>query len=73
MRWFANRFLDRVIENLGLEKSSELILRREVDPSGQSRAFVNDVPVSVSSLSQLGRCLVDVHEQIAEVSRAERL
>lgn len=39
------------------------ILRREILPSGKSRAFVNDSPVNLNVLSQLGGSLVDVHSQ----------
>jgi DNA repair protein RecN (Recombination protein N) len=39
------------------------ILRREVQPSGKSRAFVNDSPVTLDVLSGLGKHLIDVHSQ----------
>lgn len=39
------------------------IIRREILPSGKSRAFVNDTPVTLDILSQLGSQLVDVHSQ----------
>ena len=39
------------------------ILRREVLPSGKSRAFINDSPVNLSVLSALGEQLIDVHSQ----------
>ncbi len=38
-------------------------LRREIIPSGKSRAFVNDTPVSLSVLKSLGEQLVDIHSQ----------
>lgn len=41
----------------------ELILRREVSPSGRSRAFINDTPVSLSALTQVGARLADIHSQ----------
>lgn len=46
-----------------LDYESETILRREVLPSGKSRAFVNDTPVSLSILKQLSEKLIDVHSQ----------
>lgn len=39
------------------------ILRREILPSGKSRAFVNDSPVNLDVLKRLGESLVDVHSQ----------
>ena len=38
-------------------------LRREIVPSGKSRAFINDTPVSISTLKSLGEKLVDIHSQ----------
>lgn len=46
-----------------LEYESETIIRREVLPSGKSRAFVNDSPVKLDLLQALGRRLVDIHSQ----------
>ena len=39
------------------------IIRREILPSGKSRAFVNDSPVNVSDLQELGGYLIDIHSQ----------
>nr|WP_299340822.1 DNA repair protein RecN [Allomuricauda sp.] len=39
------------------------ILRREILPSGKSRAFINDSPVTLDVLKRLGELLVDVHSQ----------
>jgi len=39
------------------------ILRREILPSGKSRAFINDTPVSLAILKQLSEKLIDVHSQ----------
>lgn len=38
-------------------------LRREITPEGKSRAFINDTPVNVSLLKQLGEFLIDIHSQ----------
>ena len=38
-------------------------LRREIVPSGKSRAFINDTPVAISVLKSLGEKLVDIHSQ----------
>ncbi len=42
---------------------TECILRREVSLNGKSRAFVNDSPVNVSALRQIGLRLLDIHSQ----------
>ena len=42
---------------------SQCILRREISPSGRSRAFVNDTPVSLSQLQFIASQLVDIHSQ----------
>jgi len=39
------------------------IIRREILPSGKSRAFVNDSPVNLQELQQLGEFLIDIHSQ----------
>lgn len=39
------------------------IVRREILPSGKSRAFINDTPITLDILSQLGNRLIDVHSQ----------
>jgi DNA repair protein RecN (Recombination protein N) len=45
------------------EPSAELILRREVSAKGSSRCFVNDSPVTLAQLKELGDILVDMHGQ----------
>lgn len=42
---------------------SDCIIRRELTASGKSRAFINDTPVQLSLLKELGEQLVDVHSQ----------
>lgn len=42
---------------------NECILRREVSPGGRSRAFINDTPVTLTQLAELGRQLIDIHSQ----------
>jgi DNA repair protein RecN (Recombination protein N) len=46
-----------------LDYDPRTILRREIQPSGKSRAFVNDSPVTLDILSDLGKRLIDVHSQ----------
>jgi DNA repair protein RecN (Recombination protein N) len=47
----------------GLDAEGDLILRRLVGADGRSRAFVNDQPVSVGLLRELGAALVEIHGQ----------
>lgn len=46
-----------------LEYEDECILRREVQASGKSRAFINDTPASLIQMKELGEQLIDVHSQ----------
>ena len=46
-----------------LEYEEECILRREVQASGKSRAFINDSPTSVTLMRELGEQLIDIHSQ----------
>ena len=46
-----------------LDFEEETIIRREILPSGKSRAFVNDTPVNLNELQQLGEFLLDIHSQ----------
>jgi len=50
-------------QDIDYELSEDLTLRRTINVDGRSRAFVNDQPVSVKLLSQLGRLLLEVHGQ----------
>lgn len=43
--------------------AEDCILRRELTAAGKSRAFINDTPVAVAQLKQLGEHLVDIHSQ----------
>ncbi|HCY41065.1 MAG TPA: DNA repair protein RecN [Prolixibacteraceae bacterium] len=46
-----------------LDYEDVTILRREITPSGKSRAFINDTPVNVKVLHDLGMKLIDIHSQ----------
>lgn len=46
-----------------LDYDPEAILRREILPSGKSRAFINDTPVNLSVMESLGNRLLDIHSQ----------
>lgn len=55
--------LQTLFSELDLDYENETIVRREILPSGKSRAFVNDVPTSLQNLQQLGNFLIDIHTQ----------
>lgn len=55
--------LKTFFETNDLDYANTSILRREILPSGKSRAFINDTPVTLDKLSGLGDRLVDVHSQ----------
>jgi DNA repair protein RecN (Recombination protein N) len=46
-----------------LDYESVTTLRREINPAGKSRAFINDTPVTVNLLKELGDRLIDIHSQ----------
>lgn len=46
-----------------LDYEPQTIIRREILPSGKSRAFINDTPVNLDSLQALGERLLDIHSQ----------
>ena len=50
-------------ENEIEQDSEDTIIRRELTAAGKSRAFINDTPVGLSQLKELGEQLVDVHSQ----------
>lgn len=50
-------------ETQELDYETPCIIRREISPSGKSRSFVNDTPVKLDVLKELGAKLMDVHSQ----------
>ena len=46
-----------------LDYESVTTLRREINPAGKSRAFINDTPVTINLLKELGDRLIDIHSQ----------
>lgn len=59
----ANYDLKELFKQQDLDYEPETIIRREILPSGKSRAFVNDSPVNLNVLSVLGKHLIDIHSQ----------
>lgn len=58
-----NYDLHGFFENLELDYEAVTIIRREILPTGKSRAFVNDTPVNLTALQELQSKLIDVHSQ----------
>ncbi len=55
--------LKQLFEDAGLDFDTECIIRREISPTGKSRAFINDTPVTLDVLKSLGVHLMDIHSQ----------
>src|SRR5690606_40133559 len=55
--------LQPFFEAKDLDFDDDTILRREILPSGKSRAFVNDSPVNLQELQDLSVYLIDIHSQ----------
>lgn len=55
--------LEDFFEQNDLDYLPQTVIRREINPAGRSRAFINDTPVTLNQLKSLGSQLVDVHSQ----------
>ncbi len=55
--------LEKFFKKEDLDYEANSIIRREILPSGKSRAFINDTPVKISVLQKLGTFLIDIHSQ----------
>ncbi len=55
--------VEELLEAHDLDSETELIVRREINPSGRSRAFVNDTPTNLEVLQKLSLELVDLNQQ----------
>lgn len=58
-----NEALRHFFEENDIDFEEECIIRRELNPQKKSRAFINDTPVSLQILKELGSQLVDIHSQ----------
>ena len=54
-----------LLNEFDIDYNDGLILRRTLSTDGKSRAWINDVPVSVKTLKQVGDALVEIHGQFA--------
>lgn len=62
----------KLTEDFDLEDSEEIILRREIYPTGKSRCFVNDSPKLLSELEQIGSYLLVIHQQFDHLDFYDR-
>src|SRR5436190_2752861 len=53
------------------DDNDELVIRREINTNGKSRAFINDTPVSLAQLNELSSLLVDLHQQFDTLTLGE--
>ena len=60
---YINDQIKNILDDNGIEYDGGLILRRTLSRDGKSRAWVNDVPVSVKTLKQIGDTVVEIHGQ----------
>ena len=56
--------LETFFDEFGIDyDANDCIIRREVNDNGKSRAFVNDTPVALTTIRELGEQLIDIHSQ----------
>lgn len=60
--------LQNFFDQNDLDYDDTIVIRREITPAGKSRAFINDTPVNLNLVRELGEKLVDVHSQHAILS-----
>ncbi len=58
-------------ERNDIDYDDELVVRREITPSGKSRAFINDTPVNLKLLQELTGYLLDLHQQFDTLDMQE--
>jgi len=59
----TDKTLKPLFEENNLDFESECIFRRELNPQKKSRAFINDTPVALQTMKEIGDQLVDIHSQ----------
>lgn len=68
----ANYNLQSFFEEENIDYESTTIIRREILPSGKSRAFINDTPVNLTVLATLNEQLIDIHSQNQTLTITEK-
>jgi len=59
----GNYNLKTIFNENEIDYETETIIRREILPSGKSRAFINDSPVNLNQLSTISSTIIDIHSQ----------
>lgn len=59
----SNYKLKPVFKSEDLDYDDTTVIRREISPSGKSRAFINDTPVTLEVMRRIGNLLMDIHSQ----------
>jgi DNA repair protein RecN (Recombination protein N) len=55
--------LKKLFEEENIDYERQTIIRREISPTGKSRAFINDTPVTLDVMRKIGSKLMDIHSQ----------
>lgn len=58
-----NAAVKNILSELSIDCEDDIIIRRQIDSSGKSKAFINDISVSINTLSNIGKYLVDFYAQ----------
>ena len=70
----SNYHLEDFFTDNGLDiDSSDTILRRDLSSNGKSRAFINDIPVTLTQLKELSNRLIDIHSQHQNLALGSQL
>jgi DNA repair protein RecN (Recombination protein N) len=64
----ADYQLQAFFQENDLDYEAETVLRREITADGKTRSFINDTPVNLATLKQLGEQLIDIHSQHATLA-----
>lgn len=68
----GNYNIQSFFEENDIDYNEQTILRREISPQGKSRAFINDTPVNLNVLKEIGSQLIDIHSQHQTLNLANR-
>jgi DNA repair protein RecN (Recombination protein N) len=55
--------LEPFFDSMDIDYESESLFRREINPAGKSRGFINDTPVNLQVLKEIGSRLINIHSQ----------
>lgn len=69
----SNYDLKDIFEEVDLDYDTQTVLRREINPGGKSRAFINDTPVTLEVMRRIGEKLMDVHSQHETLDLGNRI